>query len=117
MPLRFILLSAGLITGIAGIHDWRRHEAQVFFSPNFFLPGQLRMLAYLIASNHAQLSIEAGNQVRDLHAGDHVAVDPNIAFGSCYYCRRGQVNFCENLPALGVDIELDFEAIYFSPRG
>lgn len=59
--------------------------------------------------------IEAGNQVRDLRAGDHVAVDPNIACGGCYYCRRGQVNFCENLRALGVDIDGGFAEFAITP--
>jgi len=34
--------------------------------------------------------------------GDRVAVDPNIACGQCYFCRRGQVNHCLNHQAIGV---------------
>ena len=37
--------------------------------------------------------------------GDHVAVDPNISCGTCSFCRRGEVHLCENLRALGVDID------------
>lgn len=37
--------------------------------------------------------------------GARVAVDPNIACGICYYCRRGLVHLCSNLRALGVDID------------
>ena len=37
--------------------------------------------------------------------GARVAVDPNIACGVCYYCRRGLVHLCSNLRALGVDID------------
>ena len=37
--------------------------------------------------------------------GTRVAIDPNIACGTCYYCRRGLVHLCSNLRALGVDIE------------
>lgn len=40
-----------------------------------------------------------------IHVGDHVAIDPNIACGRCYYCRRGLVHLCTNLRALGVDID------------
>jgi 2-desacetyl-2-hydroxyethyl bacteriochlorophyllide A dehydrogenase len=36
--------------------------------------------------------------------GDHVAVDPNILCGVCYFCRRGKVHLCKNLVALGVNI-------------
>ncbi len=37
--------------------------------------------------------------------GQHVGVDPNISCGTCFYCRRGLVHLCENLRALGVDID------------
>jgi 2-desacetyl-2-hydroxyethyl bacteriochlorophyllide A dehydrogenase len=37
--------------------------------------------------------------------GQKVAVDPNIACGTCCYCRRGLIHLCENLRALGVDID------------
>ncbi|MBP1648805.1 MAG: putative L-iditol 2-dehydrogenase protein [Bacteroidetes bacterium] len=37
--------------------------------------------------------------------GVRVAVDPNIACGVCFYCRRGLVHLCSNLRALGVDID------------
>src|SRR5512140_1298848 len=37
--------------------------------------------------------------------GTRVAVDPNIACGTCFYCRRGLVHLCSNLRALGVDID------------
>jgi len=37
--------------------------------------------------------------------GQRVAADPNIPCDTCYYCRRGLVHLCENLKALGVDID------------
>jgi L-iditol 2-dehydrogenase len=69
----------------------------------------------ILGHEFAGTVIEAGNQVRDLRAGDHVAVDPNIVCGGCYYCRRGQVNFCENLRALGVDIDGGFAEFTIAP--
>ena len=45
-----------------------------------------------------------GDGVDDFAPGDHVAVDPNILCGVCYYCRRGKVHLCKNLIALGVNI-------------
>lgn len=69
----------------------------------------------ILGHEFAGTIIEAGNQVRELRAGDHVAVDPNIACGGCYYCRRGQVNFCENLCALGVDIDGGFAEFAIAP--
>ncbi len=69
----------------------------------------------ILGHEFAGTVIEAGNQVRDLQSGDHVVVDPNIACGGCYYCRRGQVNFCENLRALGVDIDGGFAEFTIVP--
>lgn len=59
--------------------------------------------------------IDAGREVGELQLGDHVAVDPNIACGGCYYCHRGQVNFCENLRALGVDLDGGFAELVIAP--
>jgi threonine dehydrogenase-like Zn-dependent dehydrogenase len=69
----------------------------------------------ILGHEFAGTVVEVGNQVRDLRPGDHVAVDPNIACGGCYYCRRGQVNFCENLRALGVDIDGGFAEFTIAP--
>lgn len=51
---------------------------------------------------------KAGDDVHDISPGDFVSVDPNIVCGRCQYCRRGKVNLCENLTALGVDIDGGF---------
>lgn len=48
---------------------------------------------------------EVGADVKGIVAGQHVAVDPNISCGTCYYCRRGLVHLCANLRALGVDLD------------
>ncbi|MBD2845027.1 zinc-dependent alcohol dehydrogenase family protein [Paenibacillus sp. IB182496] len=43
-----------------------------------------------------------GSEVK-LHAvGDRVSVDPNIYCGSCVFCRKGIVQLCDNLQAIGV---------------
>lgn len=36
--------------------------------------------------------------------GQKVVIDPNISCGRCYYCRKGDVNYCQNLNALGVTL-------------
>ncbi|MDD5765445.1 MAG: zinc-dependent alcohol dehydrogenase family protein [Candidatus Marinimicrobia bacterium] len=59
--------------------------------------------------------IETGTQVTSLEPGDFVAIDPNISCGQCQYCRRGQVNLCENLQALGVDIDGGFAEYCIAP--
>jgi 2-desacetyl-2-hydroxyethyl bacteriochlorophyllide A dehydrogenase len=51
---------------------------------------------------------ELGSDVKGFEIGDLVSVDPNIFCGYCYFCRRGEIHLCENLLALGVDIDGGF---------
>ncbi|MBC8491298.1 MAG: zinc-dependent alcohol dehydrogenase family protein [Candidatus Marinimicrobia bacterium] len=59
---------------------------------------------------------ECGNNVQTLAKGDFVSVDPNIFCGHCQYCRKGKVNLCENLIALGVDIDGGFAEYCIVPE-
>jgi L-iditol 2-dehydrogenase len=43
-----------------------------------------------------------GGQVKDLEEGDRVTFDSTVWCGACWYCRRGQVNLCDNRQVLGV---------------
>ncbi|MFN3698911.1 MAG: alcohol dehydrogenase catalytic domain-containing protein, partial [Dictyoglomus sp.] len=52
--------------------------------------------------------IAIGEKVKGIKEGDLVAVDPNITCGYCYYCRRGEIHLCENLRAIGVDVNGGF---------
>jgi 2-desacetyl-2-hydroxyethyl bacteriochlorophyllide A dehydrogenase len=49
--------------------------------------------------------VELGKEVKGHAIGKRVAIDPNIACGKCFYCRRGLVHLCSSLRALGVDID------------
>ena len=40
---------------------------------------------------------DVGGNIKHIKVGDRVAVDPNHNCGSCYYCRRGYPNLCEDL--------------------
>ncbi len=59
---------------------------------------------YPIVLGHEISGIVAavGDKVDQVAVGDRVAVDPNIADHECDACRRGDVNLCENLSAIGV---------------
>lgn len=46
--------------------------------------------------------IETGSDVKSVHVGDHVAVDPVISCGSCYACRHDRHNVCDSLKVRGV---------------
>lgn len=60
--------------------------------------------------------IETGEAVQDYQVGDRVAVDPNIPCGICENCRRGRINLCEDLKALGVDIDGGFAGYSIVPE-
>ncbi len=49
-----------------------------------------------------------GNPDSKFKIGQKVVIDPNIYCGQCDYCRKGMVNFCENLKALGVTLNGGF---------
>ena len=60
---------------------------------------------------------EVGKGVANLRTGQRVAIDPNIACGQCTYCRLGLVHLCENLRALGVDIDGGMAEYCIVPAG
>jgi 2-desacetyl-2-hydroxyethyl bacteriochlorophyllide A dehydrogenase len=46
--------------------------------------------------------VATGKSVHILQPGDRVAVDPNNYCGTCEYCLRRQVHFCQNIKPIGV---------------
>lgn len=61
-------------------------------------------LPVIIGHEFSGVVVDKGSSVMKFNHGDHVVIDPNIYCGECYYCRNGKINFCENLTALGVNI-------------
>lgn len=59
----------------------------------------------VLGHEYAGTIVDVGKDVQGCAPGDRVGIDPNIACGTCYYCRRGFVHLCLNLRALGVDID------------
>ncbi|MBM6947264.1 zinc-dependent alcohol dehydrogenase family protein [Mordavella massiliensis] len=49
-----------------------------------------------------------GSGVTLVKPGDHVAMDPNMYCGTCMPCRMGKKQNCENLFALGVNVDGGF---------
>lgn len=45
---------------------------------------------------------EVGSQVQAFRPGDHVTFDSTVSCGHCHFCRRGQINLCDNRMVLGV---------------
>jgi 2-desacetyl-2-hydroxyethyl bacteriochlorophyllide A dehydrogenase len=48
--------------------------------------------------------VAVGAAVTGYAVGDHVAVDPSLYCGHCYYCKRARGNQCENWGAIGVTV-------------
>lgn len=45
---------------------------------------------------------KAGRNVKGFKPGDRVTFDSTIYCGKCYFCKRGEVNLCDNRMVLGV---------------
>ncbi len=60
--------------------------------------------------------VDKGSSSNEFTNGVHVAVDPNIYCGNCFYCRNGKINLCENLSALGVNVNGGFAEYCIVPE-
>ncbi len=49
--------------------------------------------------------VEVGNDVRRWQPGDRVTFDSTVYCGDCHFCRRGDVNLCDNRQVLGVSCD------------
>lgn len=45
---------------------------------------------------------EIGSQVTSFRVGDRVTFDSTVSCGHCFFCRRGDINLCDNRMVLGV---------------
>jgi len=45
---------------------------------------------------------KVGKNVRNFQEGDRVTFDSTVYCGKCYFCRRGEINLCDNRNVLGV---------------
>lgn len=56
----------------------------------------------IIGHEGAGVVMETGSAVKELKKGDGVVVEPIQYCGTCYACRKGRHNVCENLKVTGV---------------
>jgi len=62
----------------------------------------------ILGHEYTGIVVERGNNHSKFKIDDKVAIDPNIHCGFCDYCKKGKVNLCENLKALGVTLNGGF---------
>jgi L-iditol 2-dehydrogenase len=73
---------------------------------NHIVRGESRVsLPVVLGHEFGGRVIATGDKVDGIKVGDIVAVDPNIACHHCDQCRAGNVHLCENLTAIGVDMD------------
>ena len=81
-------------TGICGsdLHLWHRGAI-----------GSLRINSPCILGHEASgVVLAVGALVTHLRAGDHVAIEPGVPCESCFLCRAGRYNLCEDVKFAGV---------------
>jgi L-iditol 2-dehydrogenase len=62
-----------------------------------------RRIPPLVMGHEAAGVIErVGPRVQGFAAGDRVSFDSTVSCGTCEFCRRGQINLCDNRTVLGV---------------
>jgi len=55
----------------------------------------------IMGHEFAGVVTKVGEEVTEFREGDRVAVDPNVYCGECFYCKRGDVHFCERMEGIG----------------
>ena len=84
--------------GVCGtdLHIYAGHR------PDIQLP---RVMGHELAGEISEL----GGGVRGFEVGDHVSIDPVLACGQCYACRRGRRNLCTSIMCLGCQTDGGFQ--------
>ncbi len=59
---------------------------------------------------------EVGPEVKRVKKGDRVLVPPLLTCGSCFYCRSGRDNLCQNFVMVGSNINGGFAEYVLVPR-
>lgn len=70
----------------------------------------------VLGHEYAGIVQAVGDGVTGLKPGDHVAMDPNMYCGLCRPCRMGRKQNCENLFALGVNVNGGFAEYSLCPE-
>jgi L-iditol 2-dehydrogenase len=61
-----------------------------------------RLPPIVMGHEAAGMIAEIGSEVTGWKKGDRVTFDSTVSCGVCWYCRRGEINLCDNRRVLGV---------------
>ena len=61
----------------------------------------------ILGHEYSGIIVDNNNNLQ-FKPGDKVVVDPNIICGTCTFCKKGKINFCTHLKALGVTLNGGF---------
>lgn len=64
-----------------------------------------RIPPIIMGHEAAGIVAEVGSNVKDLQPGERVTFDSTVYCGSCFYCRRGEINLCDHRRVLGVSCD------------
>lgn len=74
-------------------------------------PGYIATKGTILGHELVGKIIEVGEEVTTVKPGDRVVVNPNDYCGACSYCKNNLPNFCENIEAMGIDVDGGFAEI------
>lgn len=64
-----------------------------------------RIPPLIMGHEAAGIIAQVGSKVKDFQAGQSVTFDSTLYCGSCFYCRRGEINLCDHRRVLGVSCD------------
>ncbi|MFN2231860.1 MAG: alcohol dehydrogenase catalytic domain-containing protein, partial [Anaerolineae bacterium] len=64
-----------------------------------------RIPPIIMGHEAAGVIVETGPEVTGWQVGDRVTFDSTVYCGKCYFCRRGEINLCDNRRVLGVSCD------------
>jgi 2-desacetyl-2-hydroxyethyl bacteriochlorophyllide A dehydrogenase len=71
-------------------------------------PGYIAKPGVILGHELVGRVVEAGSGVLKIKAGDRVVTNPNDYCGVCAYCRMNYPNQCENIEAMGIEVNGGF---------
>lgn len=64
-----------------------------------------RLVPIIMGHEASGVIAQVGKEVTGWAKGDRVTFDSTVSCGRCHFCRRGQINLCDNRRVLGVSCE------------